>query len=201
MIDRPIQSPEILMNNTDIERVLLRMSHEILEQKDHLNDLAFVGIKTRGEYLAHRFVSLVKGMGVRADFGTLDITLYRDDFDTLGDLTVGETDLLFDVAGKRIILVDDVLHSGRTIRAALDQIIDFGRPAKIELACLVDRGGRELPITANYVGQTYQISSDEYIQVRLSEVDGEDQVIGFSKDHRGAKGHKYFSHSRKDLNN
>ncbi len=182
MIDRSIQSSKILMNKTDIERALHRMSYEILEKKDHLGGLAFVGIKTRGVFLAERFVSLIKKMGFQADFGTLDITLYRDDFDTLGDLTVGETDLLFDVSGKRIILVDDVLHSGRTIRAALDQIIDFGRPATIELACLVDRGGRELPIEANYVGHTYQIGNDEYIQVRLNEVDGEDQVIGFSKD-------------------
>ena len=137
-------SVSVLMDEQDILLALEKISGEIIAKGKNLDNLALVGIKTRGEHIARRLESIIEKLcGRKSNFGTLDITLYRDDFDSLGDLTVGETDLMFDVSGKRIILVDDVLYSGRTIRAALDQIIDFGRPAEIELAVLVDRGGRQ----------------------------------------------------------
>lgn len=183
MVDQNNDLNQVFMDETDIQSAILKICRVIVEKENNLKNLAFVGIKTRGEFLAKRFRREIENMtGLKSDFGTLDITLYRDDFDTLGDLTVGETDLLFDVAGKRIILVDDVLYTGRTIRAALDQIVDFGRPAEIELAVLVDRGGRELPISANYVGQTISIGADEYIQVQLKEIDDKDQVVALKNE-------------------
>ncbi len=175
-------SAPVYMSEADIQHAIIRMSYEIVENKRNLENIVIIGIKTRGEFLAQRFVKEIEKIcQVKAPLGTLDITLYRDDFDNLGNLTIGETDLLFDVQGKRVILVDDVLYSGRTIRAALDQIIDFGRPAEIELAVLIDRGGRELPICANYIGQDVPIGENDYIQVQFKEVDGQDQVIGLKK--------------------
>jgi len=174
---------DIYMDESEISQAISRLAKGILSRNKNLDRLAIVGIKNRGEYIARRILSEIeKESSLKCKFGTLDITLYRDDFDRLGDLTLGETDLLFDVSGKRLILVDDVLYSGRTIRAALDQVMDFGRPAEIELAVLVDRGGRELPICANYLGKRIEVGEDEYIRVQLTECDGVDRVIRINKD-------------------
>ncbi|MDH4128880.1 MAG: bifunctional pyr operon transcriptional regulator/uracil phosphoribosyltransferase PyrR [Spirochaetota bacterium] len=177
------KSSKILMNETDIHHAILRICYEIIEKKRNLQDIVFVGIKTGGEYLAKRFQKEIEKItSIKGHFGTLDITLYRDDFDTLGDLTVGETNLMVDINKKRVILVDDVLYTGRTIRSALDELVDFGRPAEIELAVLIDRGGRELPICASYVGKTVSIKKSEYIKVQLKELNDKDQVISLKRD-------------------
>jgi len=173
----------IYMNEREIDKAIEKMCQEIITKKKNLNQLAVVGIKTKGEFIAKRLINKIEQtIDHPINKGTLDITLYRDDFDTLGNLSVGETDLLFNVEGKRIILVDDVLYTGRTIRSAIDQIVDFGRPAEIELAVLVDRGGRELPICGNYVGEKILINHDEYIQVQIKEIEGIDQVIRLRKE-------------------
>ncbi len=169
---------KVLMDGISIENALNAMVDQIIQRKKNISNIAFVGIKTRGEHIAIRMKKIFeKKTKIKSFLGTLDITLYRDDFDTLGDLAIGETNLFFDVAGKRIILVDDVLYTGRTIRSALDQIVDFGRPSEIELAVLVDRGGREFPICAGYIGKEFQISESEHIRVHLKESDGIDQII------------------------
>lgn len=170
----------VVMDESSISRALARMAHEVLERNETTEELAMVGIRTRGHHLAQRAANLIEGFD-KSDplaLGVIDITLYRDDFDSVShQLVVGETELPFDVTAKNIILVDDVLYTGRTVRAALDQLIDFGRPASIQLMVLVDRGHRELPIRADYVGKNLPTSSSEFVQVRLTEVDGVDEVI------------------------
>jgi pyrimidine operon attenuation protein/uracil phosphoribosyltransferase len=168
-----------VMDALGIKRALARMAHEVLENNKTTEKLAVVGIRTRGQYLAKRVAGLIEEFdGGTLPLGVLDITLYRDDFDSIRhQLVVRRTELPFDVTAKNIILVDDVLYTGRTVRAALDQLIDFGRPASIQLMVLVDRGHRELPIRADYVGKNLPTSSSEFVQVRLTEVDGADEVI------------------------
>jgi len=170
----------ILMDSERISRSLTRIAHEIVERNRGVGDLALVGVRTRGVPIARRLaVSLREITGVEVATGALDITLYRDD---LMKTAVGpqpivrRTEIPFSIDGRHIVLVDDVLYTGRTIRAALDALIDFGRPSTIQLVVLVDRGHRELPIKADYVGKNVPTSRRETIHVRLAEIDGRDEV-------------------------
>jgi len=169
----------VVMDAAGIDRALNRIAHQIVERYHGLGDLALVGIRSRGVPLAHRLAKILGATEKRAvPVGILDITLYRDDLTTIGPHPVlKETSLSFPIEGRRIVLVDDVLYTGRTIRAALDGLIDFGRPKSIALAVLVDRGHRELPIHADYVGKTVATGTDEVVAVRLREIDGEDEVL------------------------
>jgi len=167
-----------------MENALVRIAHEINERNQGAQEVAIVGIRTRGEYLAKRLlVALNRITGIMPAQGVLDITLYRDDL-LISDSqpVVHETDIRFDVSLKHIVLVDDVLYTGRTIRAALDAFIDFGRPKSIQLAILVDRGHRELPIRADYVGKNIPTSKTQTVEVRLREIDGADEVLVMEKD-------------------
>ncbi|MBW1815429.1 MAG: bifunctional pyr operon transcriptional regulator/uracil phosphoribosyltransferase PyrR [Deltaproteobacteria bacterium] len=170
---------EVLLDKKDIERVLTRMTHEILEVHKGIENLTLVGIQTRGVYLAKRIQSKINEIeGVEIPTGDIDITLYRDDWTRISHHpVVQDTDIFFSVDGKQIILVDDVLFTGRTIRAAMDAVIDFGRPDRIELAVLVDRGHRELPIQANYVGKHVETDRSITVNVLLTEHDGKDRVV------------------------
>src|SRR5512143_434749 len=168
-----------LMDASRMARTLARVAHEILERHPDVKSLALVGIRSRGVPLARRLARLVaEAAGTEPAVGALDIALYRDDFTSLAaqPITKG-SDILFSIEGRTIVLVDDVLFTGRTVRAAIDQLIDFGRPARIELAVLVDRGGRELPIRADYVGRSLTTSRDEQVQVWVREEDGKDEVV------------------------
>jgi pyrimidine operon attenuation protein / uracil phosphoribosyltransferase len=167
-----------LMDAARVARTLDRMAHEIVERHPDLAGAALVGVRSRGVPLALRLARLVKqASGVELPVGALDISLYRDDFTTIAPQPVTKgTAIPFSIDGRSVIIVDDVLFTGRTVRAALDQLIDFGRPARIELAVLVDRGHRELPIRADYVGKTVATTLAQSVQVRLSEQDGEDGV-------------------------
>jgi len=169
----------IIMDSAAVDRSLTRIAHEIIEKNKGIHELALIGIRTRGVPLAERLAEKIEDIeGGKVPVGHLDITLYRDDLTTLSDQPVLHgTDVQFDVAGKRIILVDDVLYTGRTVRAALDAIIDMGRPYLIQLAVLVDRGHRELPIRADFVGKNVPTSKKELILVKLKTTDQEDQVI------------------------
>jgi pyrimidine operon attenuation protein/uracil phosphoribosyltransferase len=167
-----------LMDAARVSRTLDRMAHEIVERHPDLAGAALIGVRSRGVPLALRLARLVKqASGVLLPVGALDISLYRDDFTTVAPQPVTKgTEIPFSIDGRSVIIVDDVLFTGRTVRAALDQLIDFGRPARIELAVLVDRGHRELPIRADYVGKTVTTSLAQSVQVRLREQDGEDSV-------------------------
>ncbi|RLE07562.1 bifunctional pyr operon transcriptional regulator/uracil phosphoribosyltransferase PyrR [Candidatus Aerophobetes bacterium] len=168
-----------LMDEMDMRRALLRLSHEIVEKNRDTKNLALIGIHRRGISLARRISKLIEEItGGKVPTGSLDITLYRDDLTRIAyQPVVRNTDVPFPVDDKRIILVDDVLYTGRTIRAAIDALLDFGRPQKIELAVLVDRGHRELPIRADYVGKNIPTSSEEMVEVRVKELDGRDEVL------------------------
>jgi len=168
-----------LMDSKAIDRTVLRLTHEVLEKNRGVKDLVIVGIRNRGDSLARRMIKSIKKIeGEEVALGVLDITLYRDDFQKFTESpVVKETDIPFDITEKKVVLVDDVLYTGRTIRAALDALIDFGRPALIQLAVLVDRGHRELPIKADYVGKNVPTAVGEEVQVKLKEVDGEDKVL------------------------
>jgi len=170
---------EVLLDKKDIERAIARMTHEILEVHKGIENLTLVGIQTRGVYLAKRIQSKIKEIeGREIPTGDIDITLYRDDWTRISHHpVVQDTDIFFSVDGKQIILVDDVLFTGRTTRAAMDAVIDFGRPDSIELAVLVDRGHRELPIQANYVGKQVETARSQTVNVLLSEHDGKDRVV------------------------
>jgi pyrimidine operon attenuation protein / uracil phosphoribosyltransferase len=169
-----------IMDKENIQRAVLRIAHEILEKNKGTADLCLIGIRTRGAFLAERINEAIKKIeGHPLPVGILDITLYRDDLTTIATQpVVHETRIDFDISDKIIVLVDDVLFTGRTIRAALDAIIDFGRPAKIQLAVLIDRGHRELPIRADYVGKNIPTAIDENVKVILEECDQqEDKVV------------------------
>ena len=168
-----------LLKDKDIARKLVRLAHEIIENNTDLSNIAIVGIRTRGEILAQRMVEHIHEVsGDDVLQGTIDVTFYRDDFRTnLGSPKIGSSSIFFDVDGKDVVLVDDVLYSGRTIRAAMDDLFSFGRPSSVQLAVLVDRGHRELPIKADYVGKNYPTSLNEHIHVHVNEVDGEDAVL------------------------
>ena len=167
----------IVLDESEIDRTLVRMAHQILEQNKGCQDLAIVGIVTRGDVLARRIANLIEEIeGTKLPVGSLDISFYRDDsIMSLSPLVQG-TDILFSIDGKTIVLVDDVLYTGRTIRAALDALMDLGRPARIQLATLIDRGHRELPIRADFVGKNVPSSSNESVRLYIKEFDGESCV-------------------------
>ena len=170
----------VVMDAARMSRTIARIAHEIAERNRAIEQVAFVGIRSRGVPLARRLADALVGiLGVRVPAGTLDITLYRDDLmrQPVGPQPlVRSTDIPFSIDDKRILLVDDVLYTGRTVRAALDALIDFGRPRSIQLVVLVDRGHRELPIKADYVGKNLPTAPAEVVHVRLEEIDGRDEV-------------------------
>jgi pyrimidine operon attenuation protein/uracil phosphoribosyltransferase len=170
-----------VMDQETIRRAVTRMAHEIVERNKGASSLCLVGIRRRGAHLAERLAdAIANAEGVRIPVGTLDVTRYRDDREARRPASgeaAAETSLPFPVAGRQIVLVDDVLYTGRTVRAALDALIDRGRPAGIQLAVLVDRGHRELPIRPDYVGKNIPTSSRESVAVRLAEADGHDEVV------------------------
>ena len=168
-----------LLGKNEIQRSLVRLAYEIIEKNSNLEDMVIIGIRTRGEFLAQRLHRLIKiNAGIKLPLGTLDVTFYRDDFRTnLGSPKVGASNILFEIDGKTVILIDDVLYTGRTIRAAMDEIFSYGRPSSIQLGVLVDRGHRELPVKADYVGKNYPTSINEHIHVYLEDVDNEDAVL------------------------
>jgi len=167
-----------LLSEDDIKNTLIRLSHEIIETKSLMDTTAIIGIRTRGEIIAERILNNIKSLHNKSlSYGTLDVTFYRDDFSSnLGSPKVGPSDISFDVNNKHIILVDDVLYTGRTIRAAIEEIFSFGRPASIQLCVLIDRGHRELPIKADFVGKSYPTSSNEHIHVYVNEIDKKERV-------------------------
>ena len=167
----------IVLDGTEISRALTRISHEIIEANKGVDDLILVGIPTRGSYLARRIADIISGIeGVDIPVGSLDITMYRDDLAKHPTRAPLPTEMPDDIDGLTVVLVDDVLYSGRTVRAALDALGDHGRPKAVRLAALIDRGHRELPIRADYIGKNLPSSRDERIQVRVTEHDGEDSV-------------------------
>ena len=171
----------VVMDADRISRTLTRIAHEIVERNKGLEGLALVGIRTRGVHIARRLARILADIsGVHLPTGALDITLYRDDLmrHAVGPQPlVRRTEIQFSIDDRKILLVDDVLYTGRTIRAALDALVDFGRPKAIQLIVLVDRGHRELPIKADYVGKNLPTSLEESVQVRLQESDGTDEVV------------------------
>ena len=173
-----MKAKAVIMDEQAIDRALTRISHEIIEKNKGVSDIALVGIKSRGVPLARMLAEKIHEIeGIVPEIGVLDITLYRDDLSEKSQSAVVEgSSIDFDVAQKIIILVDDVLYTGRTVRAALDAIIDIGRPKRIQLAVLIDRGHRELPIRADYVGKNVPTSKTEMIKVALAETDGRTSV-------------------------
>jgi pyrimidine operon attenuation protein/uracil phosphoribosyltransferase len=169
---------KVLLDKKAVERTINRMTHEILEKNEGCSSLSLIGIRTRGIYLANRIQSKIKDIeGMTLPVGVLDITMYRDDISKMKSPEVKKTDIPFDVNNMTVILVDDVMHTGRTTRAAIDAIMDLGRPKKIQLAVLIDRGGRELPIHPDYAGLIYSVHRKEEVLVRLNEIDGKDEVV------------------------
>jgi pyrimidine operon attenuation protein/uracil phosphoribosyltransferase len=167
-----------VLNANDMSRIITRLAHEILEKNRGTENLVLVGLRTRGAYVATRITEKIKEIeGKSVPTGFLDVTLYRDDFRTrLKQPSVEVTNIPFAIDDKNIVLVDDVLYTGRTVRAALDALMDFGRPSRIYLAILVDRGHRELPIKADFVGKNIPTSIGEEIQVKMTEIDADDAV-------------------------
>ena len=169
---------KVLLDGDALTRTLSRIAHEIIERNDDLDRVALVGIRTRGVPLAERLAELVEERsGSEVALGAVDITFHRDDRPAADQPVVTATDLDFDLAGATCVLVDDVLYTGRTIRAAIETLFEHGRPARVQLAVLVDRGHRELPIRPDYVGKNLPTSRSERIQVQLEETDGVDQVL------------------------
>ena len=168
-----------ILNAEDVRRAVARIAHEIVERNRGLDGVVLVGMRTRGVPLAERLARAIQEFEGRAvPVGALDIGLYRDDIPAMELRTqIKPTELPTDIAGKRVVLVDDVLYTGRSIRAALDALIDFGRPASIQLAVIVDRGHRELPIRPDYVGKNIPTAADEDVKVLLEETDGRDEVV------------------------
>jgi pyrimidine operon attenuation protein/uracil phosphoribosyltransferase len=168
-----------IIDQEGFDRTITRLAHEILERNKGAGNIVIVGIRTRGEFIARRIAHIIEQVEhTTLNIGSLDITLYRDDL--LGKLEQPElkgTEILFDLNGRDVILIDDVLFTGRTIRAALDELIDLGRPRTIQLAVLVDRGHRQLPIRAEFVGKNIPTSAQESIRVHVKEIDGEDTVL------------------------
>ena len=167
-----------LMDEMAVRRALMRITHEIIERNDGVEDVCLVGIRTRGVPLAKQIAeNIEKVEGVKVPFGELDITAYRDDIDKEQRARILATDIPFDVTGKKIVLVDDVLYTGRTTRAAITAIFDLGRPSLIQEAVLIDRGHRELPLRADYVGKNVPTSHTELIEVHTPDMDGEYAVL------------------------
>lgn len=172
-----------IMDKQAMERALMRIAHEIVEKNKGTRELAIIGIRNRGAYLAERIAVYIEEIGKsKCPVGILDITLYRDDLTKASEQpVVHKTEISFDITDKKIILIDDVLYTGRTVRCALDALIDFGRPRYIQLAVLVDRGHRDLPIRADYIGKNVPTALKETVQVRIKEVDGKDEVLILEK--------------------
>jgi pyrimidine operon attenuation protein/uracil phosphoribosyltransferase len=168
----------VLLDDKAIQRSLIRVAHEIIEKNKGIEDIVLIGIKRRGYPLAERIRKQIADIeGVEVPVGSVDISLYRDDLHKLDDMPkINNKDLGIEVKGKKVVLVDDVLYTGRTARAAIDAVIDAGRPTMIQLAVLIDRGHRELPIRADFVGKNVPTSKGELISVELKEIDGEDSV-------------------------
>ncbi len=168
-----------LMSASEIERTLVRLVHEIIEKNDGAADLGLVGIRRRGVFLAQRLGQMIQRIEkIPIPVGTLDITLYRDDLSTLGHKpVVQKTEMEFSITGKTIVLVDDVLYTGRTTRAALDALFHHGRPKRVQLCVLIDRGHRELPVEATFVGRKVQTTEREIIEVQLRELDNAEKVL------------------------
>jgi len=168
-----------IMSASEIDRTLVRLAHEVLEKTDDLDRLAFIGIRRRGVPLANRLAQKIKSLeNVDVPVGVLDISLYRDDLSLIAERPVhNATQIDFPVTGKDVILMDDVLYTGRTIRSALDALFDLGRPARIQLLVLIDRGHRELPIEVRYTGRNVPTSSREIIEVKFNEVDNTEKVL------------------------
>ncbi|MSQ13476.1 MAG: bifunctional pyr operon transcriptional regulator/uracil phosphoribosyltransferase PyrR [Dehalococcoidia bacterium] len=174
----PVTTEKPIMNAQDIRRALVRIAHEVLEHNRGAKDIVLAGIATRGVPLARRLAEHLREFeGVSVPTVTLDISLYRDDIRIRTHASSVASDVPVDVEGRRVVLVDDVLFTGRSIRAAMDAVMDLGRPQSIQLAVLVDRGHRELPIRADYVGKNVPTSLDEAVQVRLIETDSADEVV------------------------
>lgn len=169
----------VILDDKKMQRALTRIAHEILERNSGAGSLVIIGVLTRGAVLAKRIAAQIKELeGVPVPLGFMDISLYRDDVHSkLEQPIVQRTDILFEVRDKNVILIDDVLYTGRTVRAALDQMVDFGRARTIQLAVLVDRGHRELPIKADYVGANIPTSKDDRVVVNVAEQDGKDEVL------------------------
>jgi pyrimidine operon attenuation protein/uracil phosphoribosyltransferase len=174
-----IRDKKQLMSASEIDRTLVRLAHEVLEKSTDLDRLAFIGIKRRGLPLAQRLAAKIESLEHRkVPTGILDINLYRDDLSTVGERPVVHAKQIdFPVTGKDVVLMDDVLYTGRTVRSALDALFDHGRPARVQLLVLIDRGHRELPIEARYIGRMVQTSSNEIIEVKFQEVDGQEKVL------------------------
>src|SRR3989344_2415666 len=170
---------KLVLDSQSIERSIARMAHEILEKNKGTAGLALVGIQTRGVILAGRLQKAIEAISKSScPLGTLDINLYRDDLTKVSEQPIiRKTEISFDLDNKIVVLVDDVLYTGRTIRCALDALIDFGRPKRIELAVLIDRGHRELPIRADFVGKNVPTALNEIVEVRIVEADGKDEVV------------------------
>ena len=168
-----------LLNAEEFSNAIKRLSHEIIEGNRNIDSLALIGIRSRGDIIADRVrKNITEISGEQLDIGYIDVTFHRDDFKTnLGTPKVGPSEIMFSVDKKNIILIDDVLYTGRTIRAAMDEIFTFGRPESIKLLAFVDRGHRELPIKADYVGKNYPTADNEQVYVHLNEVDGSDAVV------------------------
>jgi len=168
----------VVLESSDIDRAMKRMAHEILERNHGADGLVLAGIRRRGVPLAERLGDEIERIeGVWPPVGALDVSFYRDDIEIRQPADVGQTTLPFDVTGKIVVLVDDVLYTGRTVRAAIEALVDFGRPRAVQLAVLIDRGHRELPIRADYIGKNLPTSSREAVDVRLTEIDGADSVV------------------------
>ena len=178
-MEEPLREKAVLMDGPRMGRTLARMAHEILERHPQLEGTVLVGVRSRGVPLAQRLARAIKNVsGSLPPVGALDISLYRDDFTTIAPQPITKgTEIPFTIDGRTVVLVDDVLYTGRTVRCALDELIDFGRPSRIELAVLVDRGHRELPIRADYVGKNIPTSLQETVHVLLAEHDGQDGVL------------------------
>jgi pyrimidine operon attenuation protein / uracil phosphoribosyltransferase len=167
-----------LLTDADVTRILRRIAHELIEANKGADDLVLLGIQTRGVPLAKRLAALVGEIeGTEVPSGAVDVTLHRDDLARRGALPLGRTEIPVDIDGRIVVLVDDVLFTGRTVRAAMEAVLEVGRPAAIRLAVLVDRGHRELPVRADHVGKNLPTSRADRISVRVAEVDGEDAVI------------------------
>lgn len=168
-----------LMSASEIDRTLVRLAHEVLERTADLDKLVFIGVRRRGVPLAQRLAQKIQNLeGRKIPVGILDINLYRDDLSMVANQpVVNATDIPFSVTGKDVILTDDVLYTGRTVRAALDALFDQGRPARVQLLVLIDRGWRELPVEASYVGRTVQTDANEIIEVKFHEIDDVEKVL------------------------
>ncbi len=174
-----LSEQKTILSASAVERTLRRMANEIIELNDGTENLVVVGIQRRGVQLAHRLVALIEESdNAKVLEGSLDITLYRDDLQTVGPRpVVGPTDLPWGIDGRNVVIVDDVLYTGRTVRAALDELADFGRPAHIALAVLIDRGGRELPIQPDIVGKRIAVERADRVDVLVDELDGKTAVV------------------------